>query len=119
MRLSSALYRLMMEPCTEIRRVRHDDEQGGYDYQYEDGVAFDAAIVKDRTLAARVAEKEGVTEVYTVTTPAGVGLDFHELFRRNSDGAVFRVTSSAQDSKPPKAASFSFEQVTAERWTLV
>lgn len=114
----SALFQMMMEPCREIRKIRHDDPQGGYYYTWEDGVSFDAAVIKDRTLAARVAEKDGVTEIYTVTTPPGVGLDFHEVFRRESDGATFRVTSNAQDSKPPAVASFRFEQVTAERWTL-
>ena len=77
-----------------------------------------AAIIKDRSLAARVAEKDGVTAVYTVTTDEGVALDFHEVFRRDKDGVTFRVTSDHTDSKPPRAASFSFEQVTAERWSI-
>ena len=77
-----------------------------------------AAAVQDNTLAARVAEKQGVTEVYTVTTPTGVGLEFHDVFRRDSDGATFRATSNAIDSRPPEAATFAFEQVNAERWEL-
>lgn len=113
-----SLFESFMESCTEIKKMRVDDAVGGYELTWADGVKFRAAIVKDSSLRARVAEKEGVTEVYTVTTDKGVGLDFHEVFRRDSDGAVFRVTSNAKDSETPKAASFAFEQVTAERWAL-
>ena len=112
------LFEQFFEPCVEIRKTRVDDGQGGYNTQWVDGVTFNAAVIKDKTLAARVAEKQGVTEVYTVTTNVGVGLDFHDVFRRESDGQVFRVTSNARDSQTPKSAAFQFEQVSAERWVL-
>lgn len=114
----SALFELMMEPCIELRKTRHEDDEGGYWYTYDEGVRFDAAIVKDKTLAAKVAEKEGVTAVYTVTTKKEMELEFHEVFRRLSDGAVFRVTGSSEDGKTPPMASFQFAQTSAERWTL-
>lgn len=107
-----------MARCTMLEKKRIPDGQGGFKTGWEDAGPFMAAVVKDNTLAARVAEKQGVTEVYTVTTPEGVGLEFHDVFRRDSDGATFRVTSNAIDSKPPAVATFSFEQVTAERWEL-
>ena len=112
------LFDAFMETCIEMKKTRVDDAVGGYRIEWTEGVEFQAAVNKDRSLQARIAEKEGVTEVYTVTTPKGVGLDFHEVFKRKSDGATFRVTSNAKDSETPKTASFSFEQVTAERWTL-
>lgn len=113
-----ALFEGFMVPCTEIRKTRHDDPQGGYYYTWEDGVQFDAAIVKDKTLDAKVAEKEGVKSIYTVTTEKGLGLEFHEVFKRNKDGATFRVTADAVDGETPPMASFQFEQVSAERWEL-
>lgn len=112
------LFELFMEPCVEIVKVRTDDPVGGSNIEWHEGVHFEAAVIKDKTLQARIAEKEGVTEVYTVTTRPGVGLDFHEVFRRVSDGQIFRVTTNARDSKTPKMASFAFEQVNAERWSL-
>ena len=108
----------MMEPCTMIDRRTVPDGMGGFTTQWIDGAAFEAAIVKDNTLNARVAEKEGVTEVYTVTVPQSVSLDFHDVFRRESDGAIFRVTSNIIDSKSPSVATFHIGQVTAERWAL-
>lgn len=107
-----------MERCTMLEKKRLPDGQGGFTTGWADAGPFMAAVVKDNTLAARVAEKQGVTEVYTVTTAEGVGLEFHDVFRRDSDGATFRVTSNAIDSRPPAVASFAFEQVTAERWEL-
>ena len=107
-----------MARCTMLEKKRIPDGQGGFTSGWADAGPFMAAVVKDNTLAARVAEKQGVTEVYTVTTPTGVGLEYHDVFRRDSDGAIFRVTSNAIDSRPPAMATFAFEQVTAERWEL-
>lgn len=107
-----------MVQCTMLEKKRVPDGQGGFTTGWADAGPFMAAIVKDNTLAARVAEKQGVTEVYTVTTASGVGLEYHDVFRRDSDKAIFRVTSNADDSRPPDAATFSFEQVSAERWEL-
>lgn len=107
-----------MARCTMLEKKRIPDGQGGFTTGWADAGPFMAAVVKDNTLAARVAEKQGVTEVYTVTTAEGVGLEFHDVFRRDSDGEIFRVTSNANDSRPPAVATFSFEQVTAERWEL-
>lgn len=107
-----------LEACTMLDRTRVPDGLGGSTVAYKDGAPFRAAIVKDKSLQARVAEKQGVTEVYTVTTPPGTGLEFHEVFRRESDGATFRVTGNFTDSLPPGGATFAFEQVNAERWEL-
>lgn len=112
------LIRQAMVPCAMIVKTRVPDGQGGMKTEYVDGDPFDAAITKEKTLEAVKAEKEGVTELYLVTTGKGVGLDFGETFRRKSDGAMFRVTSNAKDSETPKAASFAFERVRAERWTI-
>lgn len=107
-----------MVRCTMMEKVRVPDGYGGNKTQYKAGAPFMAAIVKDKSLEARVAEKDGMKAVYTVTTPEGVGMEYHEVFRRDSDGATFRVTSDYKDSQPPKAAGFTFEQVTAERWEI-
>ena len=105
--------------CVMLVKKRVPDEQGGFlDAAWADDAPFKAAIVKDSSTQARRAEQESVTSVYTVTTPKGIGLDYHEVFRRVSDGAIFRVTSDSKDSETPEVASFQFEQVSAERWEL-
>lgn len=108
----------MKTPCTMIDKRTVPDGQGGTVPAWVDGAEFEAAIVKDSSMQARIAEKQGVTEVYTVTTGKNVQLDYHDVFRRESDGAIFRVTSNITDSKTPSVAAFSFGQVTAEKWVL-
>lgn len=108
----------MKEPCVVLDKRTVSDGMGGFVYQWAEGAEFSAAIVKDNTLQARVAEKQGVTEVYTVTVDKGVTLEYHDVFRRKSDSAVFRVTSNVSDSETPARASFQIGQVSAERWEL-
>lgn len=113
-----ALFENFMKPCRMIDKRTIADDQGGFRTEWTDGAPFQAAVIKDRELAARVAEKEGVTAVYTVTTESGTKLKYHDVFKRLSDGAVFRITTNAKDGETPEMASFAFEQVNAERWEL-
>lgn len=106
------------ERCTLMEKTRVPDGEGGWTTVWTPGMEFDAAIVMDTTMQARVAEHEGMTAVYTVTTDRSVPLDFHDVFRRNSDDKTFRVTSDSTDKQTPDVASFQFAQVTAEEWTL-
>lgn len=112
------LYETMYEDCTMLDKQSASDGLGGFTTKWVDGATFKAAIVKNNTLDAVVAEKQGVTEVYTITVPKGTPLAFHDVLRRNSDGATFRVTSNIKDSETPGVATFSFGQVSAERWEL-
>lgn len=112
------LIRSAMVPCVMIVKARVPDGEGGTTTKYVEGAEFDAAITKDKTLEAVTAEKAGVTELYLVTTRVGVDLDFGETFKRKADGMLFRVTSNSTDSRTPTAASFSFERVRAERWSI-
>lgn len=108
----------MKDPCTMLDRVTVSDGMGGFTQQWQDGASFTAAIVKDSSMQARTAEKQGVTELYTVTVDKGLQLDYHDVFRRDEDGMVFRVTSNITDSQTPARATFQIGQVTAERWVL-
>lgn len=108
----------MKVSCTMKDKTTVNDGQGGVTTVWVDGATFEAAIIKDSTMQARMAEKQGVTELYTVTVDRGLDLDYHDVFQRNSDGAIFRVTSNITDSKTPAVATFAFGQVTAERWVL-
>lgn len=104
-------------PCILLVKSRIPDGEGGWYTRWTDGPEFDAAVVHDTTVQARVAEKEGMTSTYTVTTDRDTALSYHDAFRRVSDGQTFRVTSDGTDVQTPGRASFQFSQVTAERWT--
>lgn len=105
-------------PCVMMEKRSVSDGEGGFTTSWTDGAEFLAAIVRNTTSTVRIAEQEGFTNVYTVTTSPNAHLDFHDVFKRKSDGQVFRVTSDGSDVRTPDVASFSFEQVNAEEWRL-
>lgn len=104
--------------CVLMEKKREPDGAGGWSVTWADGAEFDAAIVRDTTMQSRIAEKEGVTSVYTVTTRRSTPLSFHDVFKRLSDGAIFRATSNGDDKQSPDVGSLDMCQVTAERWEL-
>lgn len=108
----------MMESCTMLDRRTVSDGVFGFTSQWVDGATFNATIIKASTTEARLAEKLGVTEVYTVVTAKGFGLSYHDVFRRNTDGQIFRVTGNQRDSEAPEASSVKIGKVSAERWEL-
>ena len=107
-----------METCTMIDRTTAPDGYGGIITTWLDGAAFQAAIVLDSSMQARTAAVQGVTSLYTVTTKKNINLQYHDVFRRGSDGKVFRVTSDGDDKKTPGSAALNMRQVSAEEWSL-
>ena len=107
-----------MESCTMLTKTVTSDGYGGYSTVWTEGVKFDAAVVFDTSIQARQAEAAGVTSLYTVTTKKNMHLEYHDVFRRNSDGKIFRVTSDGDDKYTPASASINMRQVTAEEWKL-
>lgn len=107
-----------MEPCVRINKTTEDDGYGGERTVWTDGAHFDAAIVFDSSIEARVAQSQGVTSAYTVTTTKDRMLEYHDVFRRLSDGKIFRVTSDGDDKYTPASATLNMRQVTAEEWKL-
>lgn len=107
-----------MSDCEMLDRIREDDGYGGYRQVWKPGVTFPAAITFDTSIEARVADKQGVTSLYTVTTPKRMTLEYHDVFRRKSDGKIFRVTSDGDDKFTPNSATLDMRVVTAEEWSL-
>lgn len=107
-----------MEECVMIDRTTAPDGYGGIISSWTDGAVFQAAIVLDSSMQARVAAVQGVTALYTVTTKKTLNLQYHDVFRRVSDGKIFRVTSDGDDRKTPGSAALNMRQVSAEEWRL-
>lgn len=107
-----------MEKCVLLDKSRSPDGEGGFIENWTESVEFNAAITFDSSMEARTAQKSGVTSVYTVTVGRGIRLDYHDVFKRISDGKIFRVTSDGDDKKTPTMASFQISQVTAEEWKI-
>ena len=101
-----------------MEKTRQPDGEGGFITSWNDGVSFEAAITFDTSMESRIAERQGVTSRYTITTGKNAKLEYHDVIRRLSDGKVFRITSDGDDVQTPKMASFQFLQVTGEEWVL-
>lgn len=108
----------MMEECKILNHVRTDDPYGGHKESWEDGATFKCAIAKDTTTEQQIAEKQGITESYTVVVNDRFSLDYHDVFKRVRDGAIFRVTSRTADSTAHPASTVRIAKVTAERWEI-
>lgn len=110
-----------MQPCTLLEKHRVTDGRGAsFDAVWEDGISFMAMISYDQTTTAKVAQAQGAKDIITVTTK-NLELDYHDAFRRDEDGQVFRVISKPENSKAPKVASplmASLRSVNAEEWKL-
>ena len=103
-----------MEDCQFIDKTTVDDGYGGIKPSWVDGAEFQAAVVFDTSLEARRAEKEGVKNLYTVTTRRNVTLMYGDIFRRLADEKIFRVTSDGTDKKSPLSGSLDMRVVSAE-----
>lgn len=108
----------MMEKCKILNHVRQDDPYGSYTETWTEGATFEATIIKNTTTEAVVAEKQGIDEIFTIVTKRSFLLDYHDVFRRISDGQVFRVTSNAKDSEAPDASTVQIAKVSAEKWVI-
>ena len=107
-----------MTPCVMVDRTTQPDGEGGIITTWVEGAEFNAAITFDNSIEAKAAAVQGVTSLYTVTVPKRVKLEYHDVFKRLSDGKTFRVTMDGDDKITPERASFQFAQVSAEEYVL-
>lgn len=108
----------MMEQCVMQNKTSVPDGLGGFTYQWTDGAPFEATIIKQASPTVIVAEQQGINEQYLVVVHTGIPLEFHDVFKRLSDGATFRVTGDVRDSQAPAESTVQIAKVTAERWVI-
>ena len=108
----------MAEECRFMNNIREDDEVGSSVDYWTEGSKFLATIIKNSTTEATIAEREGITEIFTVVVKKGVALDYHDVFKRVSDGQIFRVTGTTADNAAPETSTVKIAKVTAEKWVL-
>lgn len=103
-----------MEECIIMDKTTVPDGYGGFTNEWREGAPISAAVVLDNSIEARVADKQGVTALYTVTTRKSINLQYHDIFKRKRDGKLFRVTSDGDDNATPASARLDMRQVSAE-----
>lgn len=107
-----------MTTCCHVNKSRVPDGYGGTTTVYTDGAEFKAAIVLDNATEVRIAAAAGVHDVYTITTPKHVVLEYHDIIRRLSDNKLFRITSNGADKATPNSATLNMRNVRAEEWEI-
>ncbi len=106
------------EKCTLINEIAEDDGYGNYNPTYKDGVTFEADIVFNNSVEALRASNEGVRSLYKIFTSREITLKYHQIFRRERDKKIFRVTSDGDDQFTPNSATLDLRVVSAEEWEL-
>ena len=104
--------------CVILTKARVDDELGGYKLAWLDGAKFTAAWEYLSASEIIVAEQQGTSRVYRIYVPKTLDLDYHEAFRRISDGQVFRVTNPGKDRHTPASSRLNKRLVEVEKWEL-
>ena len=107
-----------MENCIMLDKTTAPDGYGGVITNWTEGAEFIAAIVFDNSMEARIGEHQGVTNLYTITTKKNMNLQYHDVFKRLSDGKIFRCTTDGDDNKTPPTAGLNMRSVRAEEWEL-
>lgn len=108
----------MMVPCVFVEKKQTPDGSGGYYTEWTEGEQFRAAIVRDTSTEARIAEAAGTVELYTITASRSVRLAYHAVIKRLSDGKTFRITSDNSEKKTPVCTALDIAQSNAEAWRL-
>lgn len=105
--------------CVLMEKTRQPDGEGGWlPTAWAEGAEFTNYQALDTSMQARIAEKQGVTSVYSVLVAQEVPIDYGDYFKDRETGAVYRVTSRPGEKQAPKSASFSLKYFTAERTEL-
>ena len=108
----------MMVPCVFMVKKSVPDGSGGQKTTWEDGEPLKAAIIRDTSTEARIAEAAGAVELYTITVSRSVHLAYHAVIKRLSDGKTFRITSDNAEKQAPVCSDLDIAQSNAEAWRL-
>ena len=102
---------------TVVNRIIVDDGIGGTGYKYVDGATVEMAESFDNSVEMKIAQKQGVTAVYSFIAKNNVVLPYHTVLRRE-DGVTFRITSNTEDKKTPESSALEARYYEAELFTI-
>lgn len=106
-----------MENCVMLDKTTAPDIYGsGIITIYKEGAPFMANVAFDSSTQAKIAAVQGVKNLYTVITKKTIAFAYHDIFKRLSDGKIFRITSDGNDNKTPPNAGLNMRATSAEEW---
>lgn len=102
-------------PCVLLEKRRVMGPEGGWATTWQDGARFTNYQDRDSSLEARVAERQGLTSVYSALVDKAVPIAYNDYFRDETTGDTYRVTSAPEEKTAPKSAAFPLKFFTAEK----
>lgn len=107
-----------MEPCVMMDKTTASDGMGGFTNVWTEGAGFDAYVRKESAPEIRIAEQDGAKEMFTVVVRSNVSLEYHDVFKRLRDGAIFRLISNTKDGETLRDSAIQIARANCERWAL-
>lgn len=105
--------------CVLMEKSRQPDGEGGWlPTEWKEGAEFQNYQAIDTSMEARIAEKQGVTSVYSALVDKSVPIEYGDYFKDKLTGNVYRVTSNPSEKQAPKSSTFLLKYFTAERTEL-
>ena len=104
--------------CVLVEKTREPDGAGGYEVTWTEGAEFYNYQALDTSMEARIAEKQGVTSVYSALVTKALPIEYNDVFKDLSTGLTYRVTSVPEDKEAPVSSTFDLKFFTAEKWEL-
>lgn len=94
-----------------------DDGYGGQAYRVVEGLHFNAVLILGNSIQAEIAQKQGVTGIYTLAYPKNLDIPARTVIRRIKDGKYLR-TIELDGNPMPDEASIEVKVTRAEDYTL-
>ena len=94
-----------------------DDGYGGQAYRIVEGLHFNAVLILSNSIQAEIAQKQGVTGIYTLAYPKNLDIPARTVIRRIKDGKYLR-TIELDGNPMPDEASIEVKVTRAEDYIL-
>ena len=79
---------------------------------------FKAGIRFDNSVQAKVAQANGVQDLYTIICEKSIDLEFNDVIKRLDTGVTYRITTSGKDNHTPASAGLNMRAVSAKVWAI-
>lgn len=103
--------------CILLKKHSTPDGMGGAVTTWAEGGDFDALIMLNSSMEAKLAEKQGVSDLYNVMVDKDFPIESGDYFKRSADGQTFRVTSSPDEKHTPEISGLNVKCFSAAKAT--
>lgn len=108
----------LASPCAIMIKIPESDGEGGIISTWKEGPHFDVYQLLDSSMEARIAEKQGVTSVYTAAVKDNVSINHNDYYRNLETGNTYRVTSDPEEKVVPSISSLPVKLFSVEKRAL-